>query len=62
MHAGGRQWRNGGIKFLFRPLGLLLFMVIGFTWFVLITQQKPELLDYFLRHEVVDRVAGSTAR
>ena len=53
------QWRNGGIKLLFRPLGLLLFMVIGFTWFLLITQQKPELLDYFLHHEVVDRVASA---
>jgi hypothetical protein len=54
------QWRSGGITVLFRPLGLLLFMVIGFTWFLLITQQKPELLDYFLHHELADRVASGT--
>jgi 4-amino-4-deoxy-L-arabinose transferase-like glycosyltransferase len=54
------QWRNGGMKVLFRPMGLILFILIGFTWFFLITLQKPELLDYFLHHEVVDRVASGT--
>lgn len=54
------QWRNGGIKILVRPWGIVSFIVIGFTWFFLITQQKPELLDYFLHHEVVDRVASGT--
>lgn len=54
------QWRNGGIKVLARPLGIVAFIVVGFMWFFLITQQKPELLDYFLHHEVVDRVASGT--
>jgi 4-amino-4-deoxy-L-arabinose transferase-like glycosyltransferase len=54
------QWRNGSIKVLARPLGIATFIVVGFTWFFLITQQKPELLDYFLHHEVVDRVASGT--
>ncbi|MBP7981914.1 MAG: glycosyltransferase family 39 protein [Arenimonas sp.] len=54
------QWRYGGVKALFRPIGLALFLLVGFTWFFLIIQQKPELLDYFLHHEVVDRVASAT--
>lgn len=54
------QWRNGSIKPLVRPLGILSFVIIGFTWFFLITQYSPELLDYFLRHEVIDRVASAT--
>lgn len=54
------QWRHGGIKIIMRPWGIVSFIVIGFTWFLLITQQKPELLDYFLHHEVVDRVASGT--
>lgn len=53
------QWRHGGVKPLLRPLGFALFLLIGFTWFFLITWQKPELLDYFLHHEVVDRVASA---
>lgn len=52
------QWRNGGLKILARPVGVLFFLFIGFIWFFLITQQKPELMDYFLHHEVVDRVAS----
>ena len=54
------QWRHGGIKIIMRPWGTASFIVIGFTWFFLITQQKPELLNYFLHHEVVDRVASDT--
>ena len=57
------EWRSGGLsglRALFRPAGLALFAAAGLSWFVFITQQRPELLDYFLRHEVVDRVASAT--
>ena len=54
------QWRNGGLKIFLRPWGITAFIFVGFTWFFLITQQKPELMDYFLHHEVVDRVASGT--
>jgi 4-amino-4-deoxy-L-arabinose transferase-like glycosyltransferase len=42
---------------LLRPLGLLAFAVVGFTWFGLVVQRHPGLLEYFLGHEVVARVA-----
>ena len=57
------EWRSGGLtalRGLLRPIGLALFVVAGLGWFAFITQQRPELLDYFLRHEVVDRVASAT--
>lgn len=57
------EWRIGGLRAvrgLLRPAGLALFVVGGLGWFVYITHQRPELLDYFLRHEVVDRVASAT--
>jgi 4-amino-4-deoxy-L-arabinose transferase len=42
---------------LLRPVGLLAFAAIGFTWFVLVVLRHPGLLEYFLGHEVVARVA-----
>jgi 4-amino-4-deoxy-L-arabinose transferase-like glycosyltransferase len=57
------EWRSGGLpalRGLLRPAGLALFVAAGLGWFVFITQQRPELLDYFLRHEVVERVASAT--
>lgn len=50
LHRGGPR--------LLRPLGLLAFAVIGFTWFALVTMLHPGLLQYFLGHEVVARVAS----
>lgn len=41
-----------------RPLGLLAFVAIGLSWFIWIVQRHPELLPYFLGHEVLDRVAS----
>ena len=57
------EWRSGGLQALrglLRPVGLALFVAAGLGWFVFITQQRPELLDYFLNHEVLDRVASAT--
>jgi len=49
-------WR-GNPKSLLRPLGFVAFAVVGFTWYGLVVQRHPGLLDYFLGHEVYDRIA-----
>jgi 4-amino-4-deoxy-L-arabinose transferase-like glycosyltransferase len=43
---------------LLRPLGLLAFALIGFSWYVAVVSLHPGLLQYFLGHEVVARVAS----
>jgi 4-amino-4-deoxy-L-arabinose transferase-like glycosyltransferase len=52
--AWRRRSQLGG---LFDPLGLVLFAGIGFSWYLTLIWRSPELLDYFLVHEVVGRVA-----
>ena len=51
---------HDGSPRLLRPLGLLAFAAIGFTWFGLVVARHPGLFDYFLGHEVVARVATDT--
>jgi len=41
-------------------LGLLAFGIIGLTWFGIVIQRHPGLLDYFIGHEVVARVADKS--
>jgi 4-amino-4-deoxy-L-arabinose transferase len=48
------------LRGLFSPLGLLIFAVVGFTWFALLVYQDPGLLGYFLGYEVYDRVFTAT--
>lgn len=43
---------------LLRPLGLVAFVLIGLSWFAWIVHRHPELLAYFLREEVLARVAS----
>ena len=50
-----RRTRLGRV--LGRPLGLLAFALIGFTWFAVVIKLHPGLLDYFLGHEVYARIA-----
>ena len=45
---------------LLRPLGLVAFAVVGFSWFAIVALRHPGLLEYFLGHEVVARVATDT--
>jgi hypothetical protein len=45
-----------------RPLGLLAFALIGFTWFAVVIRRHPGLLDYFLGHEVYARIATAELR
>jgi 4-amino-4-deoxy-L-arabinose transferase-like glycosyltransferase len=47
---------------LLRPLGLLGFAVVGFTWFWVVIRRHPGLLDYFLGHEVYARIATDKLR
>jgi len=45
---------------MFVPTGLLLFAVVGFTWFGVVVAQQPDRLGYFLGYEVYDRVFTAT--
>jgi 4-amino-4-deoxy-L-arabinose transferase len=49
---------RGGPR-LWRPLGLLAFAVLGFAWYLVVVLRHPGLLEYFLGHEVVARVASA---
>jgi 4-amino-4-deoxy-L-arabinose transferase len=44
------------LRSLFRPLGLVVFAVVAFSWFAVLVQQQPDRLRYFLGYEVYDRV------
>jgi 4-amino-4-deoxy-L-arabinose transferase len=44
------------LRGVFAPGGLLLFALVGFTWFGLIIHQQPDRLGYFLGYEVYGRV------
>lgn len=50
--AGGRMLRWPWTR------GLLLTFSIGLSWFILLAAMKPELLDYFVRYELIERVAS----
>jgi 4-amino-4-deoxy-L-arabinose transferase len=58
----GKQagWRN--IRRLFIWQGLLLFAVLGLTWYALVIEVKPELLKYFLGSEIYGRIATDQFR
>ncbi|MCB1566872.1 MAG: glycosyltransferase, partial [Xanthomonadales bacterium] len=43
---------------LFALEGPLLFGVLAFGWFALVTVEQPALLNYFLGQEVAKRIAG----
>lgn len=51
-------WRS--LRRLVSLPGLLLFAVIGLTWYVYVIARQPGLLQYFVGYEVFDRVATST--
>lgn len=41
-------------------LGIILFLVIGTAWYITIILKNESLLDYFLNHQIVDRVSGNS--
>lgn len=50
-------WHKHGLLLL-RPVGLVAFAIVGLGWYALVVQRHPGLLDYFLGHELVARVAS----
>lgn len=40
------------------PLGLVLGLSVGLSWYLLMVARNPGLLDYFVGTEIVDRVAS----
>ena len=40
-------------------LGIFVFMIVGIAWFLVVTRETPGLLTYFLKDEVVNRVASA---
>lgn len=42
--------------------GLLLFAVLGAGWFIVVISREPALLEYFVRNELLGRVAGQHNR
>ncbi|MFK2876852.1 ArnT family glycosyltransferase [Rhodanobacter hydrolyticus] len=47
-------WRAVGR--LFAPAGLLVFLVVGFTWYALAISRYPWLFHYFIHDEVYGRI------
>lgn len=54
--------RRRALAQIFDPAGLLVFAIVGLSWFVALTWHSPDLLDYFVRHETVGRVASGEHR
>lgn len=50
-------WHKHGLALL-RPAGLLLFAVVGLGWYAWVIHRHSGLLEYFLGHEVVNRIAS----
>jgi 4-amino-4-deoxy-L-arabinose transferase len=44
---------------LFKGFGVPLFLLTGFSWFILVSIQNPHLVTYFLKTEVVERVSST---
>lgn len=44
------------LRTMYRPAGVVVFLVVGFTWFGVVVAQQPDRLGYFLGYEVYDRV------
>jgi len=42
------------------PLGILLFVLVGFSWYLVVCLRHPGLISYFLGHEVIDRLASNS--
>jgi 4-amino-4-deoxy-L-arabinose transferase len=54
-------WEQGarGLRQLFAPAPVLLFLLLSFAWFAVLIARDPPLLRYFLQYEVVDRIASN---
>ncbi len=52
-------FHRGKVKLL-NPLGLLLFIGTGFTWYLIVAYRHPGLWSYFLGHEVAARFTSGS--
>jgi 4-amino-4-deoxy-L-arabinose transferase len=58
--VGFLAWRRRpDLSKLLDPVGLALFVVSGLSWYLVLVWRSPDLLDYFLVHETVGRIATS---
>ncbi|MGC9453010.1 MAG: ArnT family glycosyltransferase [Oceanipulchritudo sp.] len=51
-------WRGGFLRKIFPLPGILLFFLTGFSWYVAVVIKNPDLLQYFMGEEVVNRIAS----
>ncbi|MBN8924906.1 MAG: glycosyltransferase family 39 protein [Rhodanobacter sp.] len=51
-----------GLRRLFAPAGVIVFLVVGCTWYVLVMLRYPWLPHYFLHREVYDRMFTAVQR
>jgi 4-amino-4-deoxy-L-arabinose transferase len=58
--AASRDWR--GLRNVFLSWGVLVFVVVGLSWFVVVSARFPGLLHYFVGAEVAGRVGADTFR
>lgn len=58
--AGRNGWR--GLGRFFMPSGVLLFLAIGASWYVVVMIQHPWLPHYFLQQEVYNRLFTGAQR
>lgn len=52
--------RNGKRFSMHTLIAVLLFLVISFSWFLLLLSKHRNLLDYFVVHQLVDRVSNNS--
>lgn len=57
-------WSEGwrGLRRAFGWDALLVFLLVGGTWYAVVTWQEPAVLRYFLVEEVVNRIASDKMR
>ncbi|MGB0777353.1 MAG: ArnT family glycosyltransferase [Flavobacteriaceae bacterium] len=52
---------RGKFKFsIHTVLGMFLMLLISASWYIMVALRNPELLDYFINHQLVDRVANDS--
>lgn len=55
--VGWREGRDGLVR-AFPWTGVLLFLALGLSWYVVVAVKRPDLIHSFLSHEVLDRIAS----
>ncbi|HPF74476.1 MAG TPA: glycosyltransferase family 39 protein [Xanthomonadaceae bacterium] len=55
----GRRRRDSDSPRIFSVSGVVLFLLVGGSWYVWAMLKVPGLFDYFVGHEVADRIASA---